>query len=144
MLEISTSRADCNNCHACLRFKANEQGIPLLMSRMVLCPDCGNKRCPKASDHELACTQSNEPGQIGSVYLKNPLIFAAREILKEFGTSPPAQDWIAALVRVAEAVEQVKLPLSEETAHYAELVLREGPKNRLTLLEFCAVARDFR
>lgn len=36
--------------------------------RMVLCPECGNKRCPKASNHDLACTNSNEPGQPGSVY----------------------------------------------------------------------------
>jgi hypothetical protein len=35
---------------------------------MVLCPTCGNKRCPKASNHELACTNSNEPGQPGSMY----------------------------------------------------------------------------
>ena len=35
---------------------------------MVLCPTCGNKRCPKATNHELACTGSNEPGQAGSVY----------------------------------------------------------------------------
>lgn len=34
----------------------------------VLCPTCGNKRCPKASNHELECTGSNEPGQEGSVY----------------------------------------------------------------------------
>lgn len=37
-------------------------------SRMILCPECGNKRCPKASDHRLACTDSNESGQPGSVY----------------------------------------------------------------------------
>jgi hypothetical protein len=36
--------------------------------RMILCPTCGNKRCPKASDHDLACTGSNEPGQAGSIY----------------------------------------------------------------------------
>lgn len=36
--------------------------------RMILCPTCGCKRCPKASDHNLACTGSNEPGQLGSVY----------------------------------------------------------------------------
>lgn len=35
---------------------------------MIVCPECGNKRCPKASDHELGCTGSNEPGQEGSVY----------------------------------------------------------------------------
>jgi hypothetical protein len=37
-------------------------------NRMVLCPDCGNKRCPKATDHRNACTGSNEPGQPGSSY----------------------------------------------------------------------------
>ena len=36
--------------------------------RMIVCPECGNKRCPKASDHNLVCTGSNEPGQPGSVY----------------------------------------------------------------------------
>lgn len=37
-------------------------------NRMILCPTCGNKRCPHASDHNYACTGSNEPGQEGSVY----------------------------------------------------------------------------
>ena len=32
------------------------------------CDLCGNKRCPHHSDHELACTNSNEPGQPGSRY----------------------------------------------------------------------------
>ena len=35
---------------------------------MILCPKCGNKRCPHASDHRLGCTNSNAPGQPGSVY----------------------------------------------------------------------------
>jgi len=34
--------------------------------RMILCPTCGNKRCPHATDHELGCSGSNEPGQPGS------------------------------------------------------------------------------
>lgn len=33
--------------------------------RMVLCPVCGNKRCPRAGDHRYACTGSNEVGQVG-------------------------------------------------------------------------------
>jgi Zn finger protein HypA/HybF involved in hydrogenase expression len=37
-------------------------------TRMVLCPNCGNKRCPHATNHELACSGSNEPGQKGSSY----------------------------------------------------------------------------
>lgn len=35
-----------------------------------VCPTCGNKRCPKTTDHRHACTNSNEAGQVGSVYGK--------------------------------------------------------------------------
>lgn len=35
---------------------------------MILCPACGNKRCPHANDHRNACTGSNAPGQAGSRY----------------------------------------------------------------------------
>lgn len=50
-------------CHTCR---------PLTMqdSRMILCPTCGNKRCPKANDHRNACSGSNVPGQPGSAYPK--------------------------------------------------------------------------
>lgn len=34
--------------------------------RLALCPSCGNKRCPRAHNHTLACTNSNAPGQPGS------------------------------------------------------------------------------
>lgn len=51
------------DCHRCMQ----ELGIPLRI-KMILCPICGNKRCPKASDHRLDCTGSNEPEQPGSVY----------------------------------------------------------------------------
>lgn len=33
--------------------------------RMVLCPTCGNKRCPHAADHRYDCTNSNDPNQKG-------------------------------------------------------------------------------
>lgn len=36
--------------------------------RMILCPTCGNKRCPHATNHIHPCTGSNEPGQPGSAY----------------------------------------------------------------------------
>lgn len=49
-------------CHKCF---AKHGGF---LDRMLLCPTCGNKRCPKATDHELACTDSNEPNQPGSIY----------------------------------------------------------------------------
>jgi hypothetical protein len=34
----------------------------------IVCPDCGNKRCPRATHHDRACSGSNEPGQPGSIY----------------------------------------------------------------------------
>ncbi|MCH9576291.1 hypothetical protein MMQ12_24160 [Klebsiella pneumoniae] len=40
--------------------------------RFVVCPDCGNKRCPRANDHRNACTGSNEPGQEGSAFPDTP------------------------------------------------------------------------
>ena len=40
--------------------------------RFVVCPDCGNKRCPRANDHRNACTGSNEPGQEGGAYPAAP------------------------------------------------------------------------
>ena len=47
---------------------------PVTMSdmRFVVCPDCGNKRCPHANDNRNDCTGSNEPGQVGSAYPAAP------------------------------------------------------------------------
>ena len=51
-------------CHACRPVSMT----PPENMRMVLCPDCGNKRCPKANNHGNACTGSNATGQPGSAY----------------------------------------------------------------------------
>jgi hypothetical protein len=59
------------DCQACEReaLAAYPIGDPVrFFRRMIVCPECGNKRCPRASDHRLDCTGSNEPGQAGSVY----------------------------------------------------------------------------
>ena len=57
----------CGNCHACL-VGVIENHMSVTSQRMIVCSDCGNKRCPKATNHELSCTNSNEPGQDGSIY----------------------------------------------------------------------------
>ena len=41
----------------------NPIGMPF-----IVCSVCGCKRCPKATDHTLECTDSNAPGQKGSIY----------------------------------------------------------------------------
>ncbi len=49
-------------CHSCIA------GRREIAYHMVVCGECGNKRCPRASNHALVCTNSNEPGQAGSIY----------------------------------------------------------------------------
>lgn len=55
-------------CYNCNKDITDGFGLPRVASRMIVCPTCGNKRCPHATDHNLACTGSNEPGQPGSRY----------------------------------------------------------------------------
>lgn len=55
-----------NNCH-CHKCNPIDATKPDTMY-MRLCPNCGNKRCPRASDHNNPCTNSNEPNQEGSIY----------------------------------------------------------------------------
>jgi len=50
------------DCLKCVRERGRHR------THMIVCHECGNKRCPKASDHTLKCTGSNESGQPGSVY----------------------------------------------------------------------------
>jgi hypothetical protein len=42
--------------------------LNLALVTMIVCNTCGNKRCPRATDHRLACTNSNDPHQLGSRY----------------------------------------------------------------------------
>jgi len=64
------SKIDPQCCHHCrhLHEKSIDDNLFFLNRIMIVCPTCGNKRCPKASNHDLICTNSNEPGQPGSVY----------------------------------------------------------------------------
>lgn len=52
-------------CHTC-------RPVTMADMRFVVCPECGNKRCPHANDHRNVCTGSNEPGQEGSAYPAAP------------------------------------------------------------------------
>ncbi|HIB6017227.1 TPA: hypothetical protein ACWXCP_002999 [Klebsiella pneumoniae] len=78
---------ECSGCKAtariCAELSANSPANPdcwcctcrpvtLNDMRFVVCPDCGNKRCPRANDHRNACTGSNEPGQEGSAFPDSP------------------------------------------------------------------------
>jgi hypothetical protein len=60
--------ADCIKCWERLSREISPGSLRAMSRRMICCPDCGGKRCPKATDHTLDCTGSNEPGQAGSAY----------------------------------------------------------------------------
>jgi hypothetical protein len=70
-LWVYSAGKHCWGCIACesqdsqdfLRLTGN-----MRFGGMIVCPDCGSKRCPKASHHDSACTGSNESGQDGSAY----------------------------------------------------------------------------
>jgi hypothetical protein len=55
-------------CYRCLNQIKDERGWPVTSYTFIVCPDCGNKRCPRATDHNLECTNSNDSGQEGSIY----------------------------------------------------------------------------
>ncbi|EPJ5609545.1 DUF550 domain-containing protein [Klebsiella pneumoniae] len=63
-IPVSEQNPDCW-CLTCRPVTLNDM-------RFVVCPDCGNKRCPRANDHRNACTGSNEPGQEGGAYPDTP------------------------------------------------------------------------
>jgi len=70
------------NCRKCLQDRGemiSYTGTPNVLENlpgqltlgfygMILCLTCGNKRCPHATDHNNACTDSNVPNQLGSIY----------------------------------------------------------------------------
>lgn len=63
-----TASPECE-CYNCLKQRSEEEGNPfLLMTKFIACEKCGNKRCPHATDHNLPCSGSNLPGQLGSIY----------------------------------------------------------------------------
>jgi len=103
----------------CCRLCFNKSGS-LLLDRMILCSECGNKRCPKATNHKLQCTNSNEPNQAGSIYntqpqrteqepvptledleqeiYQNTRNFVSRDVmewmLRRYYTTPPQRTWV--------------------------------------------------
>jgi rRNA maturation endonuclease Nob1 len=59
-------KPDVSGSLPCRCLKCSPNVFPNM--RFNVCPICGNKRCPHASDHNYECTNSNDVGQTGSVY----------------------------------------------------------------------------
>lgn len=68
-LKEANKSLECQ-CHNCI--KKRDEGKSFFDREygrtFIVCPDCGNKRCPKANNHKKQCTNSNESGQVGSAY----------------------------------------------------------------------------
>lgn len=60
------SEDECG-CYACIGSKPayEDTWLTIGMTRMIVCSECGNKRCPHSTDHRHACTGSNEPRERG-------------------------------------------------------------------------------
>lgn len=56
------------NTKECQCFECLKPNFTKFISTFIVCDTCGNKRCPHATDHRLGCTNSNDPGQLGSRY----------------------------------------------------------------------------
>jgi hypothetical protein len=64
---MNTDETPAEKCE-CVTCTAADKDYNPFNRKMIVCPVCGNKRCPKASYHNHDCTGSNEPGQHGSIY----------------------------------------------------------------------------
>lgn len=56
----------CRKCDRAAKVGLSPLAALRVGAGFIVCPECGNKRCPRGSNHELACTNSNLDGQPGS------------------------------------------------------------------------------
>lgn len=77
--ENAVSKADETDDKACGCYTCVDAALSLLpfpesiCFPFIVCPSCGNKRCPKATHHDNGCTRSNEPGQARSRFTPTAL-----------------------------------------------------------------------
>lgn len=98
----ASAKASACSCEACRPNTLSDM-------RMILCATCGNKRCPHATNHLNACTNSNSPGQPGSSY-------------------GPASKVKAALSQWEDVVRAEQIPLEDHPAILDKLVEHLGLK----------------
>ncbi len=103
--------------------------------RFIVCPDCGNKRCPKANDHRNACTNSNDVGQPGSswehvkpigeqpaVPLPEPVASRAPNALAEGQwVYREPESFLEKLCRISDAIAYGEACAAHRNAHLAKL-----------------------
>lgn len=93
--------ARCDDACRSLAFAETGNHYVLISRRMILCPVCGNKRCPRASWHGYDCTRSNEPGQEGSNYGGQSSASTYFDVLRMLTSDP---DLLAIVAKVEDEV----------------------------------------
>jgi len=106
-------------------------------NRMVLCPTCGNKRCPHANDHRNACTNSNEPGQPGSGYPAANLVSAGLRLRGKASPEFLAAHKDAMIYGTGIMMGGKHVPYAEFTKQDVQEVMAQAAQNELTL-GYCA------
>jgi len=95
--------------------------------RFVVCPNCGNKRCPKANDHRNACTNSNEVGQKGSSWEHvKPLAQPEQDHIPDARKMVTEQEPVAHCEAGPEYCPVCNTELNQEPAIYPEEAYEMG------------------
>lgn len=118
-------------CHRCNPF--DPKAISFSSQRMVVCPDCGNKRCPHAEDHDFECTRSNATGQVGVKSVKvdgDPPAPPAPTEAKLPGGFGPDYVTRAELVEALRGAEHAGLPYGDEALLWLGRELERGGRER--------------
>jgi hypothetical protein len=121
-----SERECCQKCREAAELR-NERAW--FSRTMLVCHRCGNKRCPKIVDHRHACTNSNEPGQVGA-----PGVDAVIPPPVEYRTVPATT--IATLTHRAEAAERELAEIHrgvESTALHDARVARDAANDAASL-----------
>jgi hypothetical protein len=117
----------CSRCEEAWRYA--QPWTPPLFRALIACDVCGNKRCPHATDHRLACEGSN--GQPGSDY------GVPTDAMKPLSPGGPVGSRTVADIAL-DAVRALHTP--------AEWIvgMHDGQPVRQTLCAECAVAMPCR
>lgn len=62
---LASAGADADEARASTRSSEDEKGSTRPVRSFIVCANCGNKRCLKATWHGYKCTRSTRPGRSG-------------------------------------------------------------------------------
>jgi hypothetical protein len=82
-MNLTGGTADCMLCESEEKealIRAGGFWAEFLPRSFIVCGECGNKRCPRATWHNNPCSGSNEPEQVGSLYGVGPFKLEGQDV----------------------------------------------------------------